>query len=160
LYSEELITTCLSTVKNQLAKIIYPFVEASTDLYGHTSPLLRYLTLSTSPDIDGHRRLLAEIFQALSSIIPRINALVCADTISMSDTITIQAVYISIGPFFVVDSGEPEGKGKKSNVVLNTLGSSAMRGLRLEALALIRSVCISIIHLVTGLILFADLRQP
>lgn len=135
---------CLSTVKNQLTKVIYPFVEASSDLYGHSSPLLRHLTQNASTDSHGHRQLLAEIFQALSSVIPRINALVCADTISMSDAIIIQAVYISIGPFFVVESGESEGKGKKASVVFSTLGNSAMRGLRLEALALIRSVsCLS-----------------
>lgn len=124
-----------------MTKVIYPFVEASSDLYGHCSPLLRHLTQTTSTDSHDHRGLLAEIFQTLSSVIPRINSLVCADTISMSDTIIIQAVYIAIGPFFVVESGEPEGKGKKINVVLSTLGNSAMRGLRLEALALIRSVC-------------------
>lgn len=58
----------------------------------------------------------------------------------MSDSIIIQAVYIAIGPFFVVDSGEGDTKGKKDSVVLNTFGKSAMRGLRLDALALIRSV--------------------
>jgi cohesin loading factor subunit SCC2 len=122
-----------------LTKIIYPFVESSVDIFGNISPSLRYITQTNSPDSQGHRRILAEIFQALSSVIPRINSLVCADVISMSDAIIIQAVYVSIGPFFVVESSEAEGKGKKANVVLNTLGSSAMRGLRLEALALIRS---------------------
>lgn len=64
----------------------------------------------------------------------------------MSDTIIIQAVYIAIGPFFVVEGaggdGEAKGKGKpeRESVVLRTLGKSAMRGLRLDALALIRSV--------------------
>ena len=60
----------------------------------------------------------------------------------MSESIIIQAVYIAIGPFFVVE-GEGEGKGKKatapSNIVA-ALGGSAMRGLRLDALSLIRSV--------------------
>ena len=66
----------------------------------------------------------------------------------MSDAIIIQAVYIAIGPFFVVDgggdgsdgAGNASGKGKKENVVLRTFGKSAMRGLRLDALSLIRSV--------------------
>lgn len=60
---------------------------------------------------------------------------------SMSEAIVIQAVYVAIGPFFVVEGGnDSKGKEKKGNVVLTTLGSSAMRGLRLDALALIRSV--------------------
>jgi cohesin loading factor subunit SCC2 len=63
----------------------------------------------------------------------------------MSDSIIIQAVYIAVGPFFVVDGGGDGGdgaggKGKKDNVVLRTFGKSAMRGLRLDALSLIRSV--------------------
>ena len=67
----------------------------------------------------------------------------------MSDSIIIQAVYIAIGPFFVADSGgEADGGGagggkgtKKESVIIKTLGKSAMRGLRLDALSLIRSVC-------------------
>lgn len=59
----------------------------------------------------------------------------------MSDSIIIQTVYIGIGPFFVVESGiEGDTKGKKQNVVLSTLGNSSMRGLRLDALSLIRNV--------------------
>lgn len=59
----------------------------------------------------------------------------------MSDSIIIQVVYIAIGPFFVVDGGgDGDGKGKKDNLVIKTLGKSAMRGLRLDALSLIRSV--------------------
>lgn len=158
LYSEELITVCLSTIKNQLTKIVYPFVEASTELASATSsstatsisisPLLRYLILQSSSTSPTQRRLLSETFQALSAVIPRINTLVNAESVAMSDAIIIQAVYIAIGPFFVVEnvSGDGEsgsGKGKKSaegNVILKTFGKSAMRGLRLDALALIRSV--------------------
>ncbi|KAL6300065.1 hypothetical protein BKA93DRAFT_803226 [Sparassis latifolia] len=135
LYSEELITTCLSSVKNQLNKVVYAFVEASAEVHGRT-PLLRYVLRSPRESV--HRRQLAEIFQAISSVIPRINNLITADSMAMSESIIIQAVYIAIGPFFVLD--ENDGRGKKENVVLNTLGSSAMRGLRLDALSLIRSV--------------------
>ncbi|GLB45503.1 putative sister chromatid cohesion protein [Lyophyllum shimeji] len=158
LYSEELITACLSTVKNQLTKIIYPFVEASTDLGPNTnanssiatsiSPLLRHLVLDSSPTAQAHRRQLCETFQALSSVLPRVNSLVNAESVAMSDTIIIQAVYIAIGPFFVVESGGGDGEssggrkkaGDAGSVVLKTFGKSAMRGLRLDALALIRSI--------------------
>ena len=64
----------------------------------------------------------------------------------MSDSIIIQAVYIAIGPFFVVESGVDDGlkgaKKEKENVVNRTLGKSAMRALRLDALSLIRSVSV------------------
>ncbi|KAF8073449.1 hypothetical protein FPV67DRAFT_1559883 [Lyophyllum atratum] len=158
LYSEELITACLSTIKNQLTKIIYPFVEASTDLgpntninsslAGSISPLLHHLVLHSSPTAQAHRRQLCETFQALSAVLPRINSLVNAESVAMSDAIIIQAVYIAIGPFFVVESGGGDGEaaggrkkgGDVGSVVLKTFGKSAMRGLRLDALALIRSI--------------------
>ena len=67
------------------------------------------------------------------------NALICSDYAAMSEAIIIQAVYIAVGPFFMAESGGDK-KEKKSDVVLNTLGASSMRGLRLDALSLIRSV--------------------
>lgn len=139
LYSEEVITICLKAVKNQLTNVIYPFVEASGDGSGPISPLLRHILLPSSRD-SHHRRQVAEIFQVVSSVIPRINDLISADNMAMSESIIIQAVYIAIGPFFITEAIENEGKGKRENVVLNTLGNSAMRGLRLDALSLIRSV--------------------
>ncbi|KZP26313.1 hypothetical protein FIBSPDRAFT_1040859 [Athelia psychrophila] len=142
LYSEELITTCLSTIKNQLNQIVYPFVEATSDMGTAASPLLRHLhKTSSSQSIQDHRRQLSEIFQALTSVVPRINNLIYAEAIVMSDAIVIQTVYIAIGPFFVVESGtDNDTKGKKQSVVFNTLGSSAMRGLRLDAMSLIRNI--------------------
>lgn len=119
--------------------MVYPFVEASGDGSAPVSPFLRHVLLPSSRD-SHHRRQVAEIFQAVSSVIPRINDLISADNMAMSETIIIQAVYIAIGPFFITETNENEGKGKKENVILNTLGNSAMRGLRLDALSLIRSV--------------------
>ena len=119
---------------------MYPFVEAATDLYGQVPPILRTMAQTNSIEVQTHRGLIAEIFQILSSVVPRINSLICAEFISLSDVIIIQAVYVAIGPFFIMEPTGSEGKGKKSNVVHNTLGNSAMKGLRLDALTLIRSV--------------------
>ncbi|KAI0761978.1 hypothetical protein BD413DRAFT_221108 [Trametes elegans] len=141
LYSEELITACLATVKNQLTKILYPFVEASP-ADGQVSRLLRQVTQLSAAADSVQRRLVTEIFQAISSVVPRINDLICADSMAMSEGIIIQAVYIAIGPFFVVEA-ESEGKGKKSgavNGVIAGLSGTAMRALRLDALSLIRSI--------------------
>jgi cohesin loading factor subunit SCC2 len=136
LYSEELITSCLGSIKNQLTNIIYPFVEASGDS-GNQTPLLRHLVGNSTPESQRHRRQLSELFQALSAVLPRITNLLCGETIVMSDSIIIQAVYIAIGPFFVETA---DSKGKKDGAVLSTLGKSALRGLKLDALSLIRSV--------------------
>ncbi|KAI0823297.1 hypothetical protein BC628DRAFT_1504458 [Trametes gibbosa] len=141
LYSEELITACLSTVKNQLTKILYPFVEASTHDTQVSAILKEFIKLASSTE-SVQRRLASEVFQAISSVLPRINDLICADSMAMSESIIIQAVYIAIGPFFVVEA-EGESKGKKSNAsngVISALGGSAMRSLRLDALSLIRSI--------------------
>lgn len=134
LYSEDLITSCLAAVKNQLTKVIYPFVETSSaGVQGNTSALMHNIISISSHsrfDTSSHRRLIGELFQAVSAVFPRINNLVNADVVAMSDSIIIPAVYIAIGPFFVVDNGQP----------LNLLGNSSMRGLRMDALSLIRSV--------------------
>ncbi|KAG1898204.1 uncharacterized protein F5891DRAFT_490571 [Suillus fuscotomentosus] len=139
LYSEELITACLSTVKNQLTMILFPFVEAAS-VGGSSSPQLQCIHSNTHTHSGDLRRLLSELFQAVSAVLPRINVLFSSENIVMSDAIIIQTVYIAIGPFFVVESGEGDVKSKKDNVVLNTLGNSAMRGLRLDALSVIRSI--------------------
>ncbi|KAF5374102.1 hypothetical protein D9615_008832 [Tricholomella constricta] len=159
LYSEELITVCLSTIKNQLTKLVYPFVEASAELGPNStasssitssiSPLLHHLILHASPTAQAYRRQLSETFQALSAVLPRVNSLINAESVAMSDAIIIQAVYIAIGPFFVVESVGGDGEtaagsrkkgGEAGSVILKTFGKSAMRGLRLDALALIRSI--------------------
>ena len=144
LYSEELITACFATIKNQLTKIIYPFVEATNDVHGHSTALLLHVAKSGDHSSQHYRRGIGETFQALTAVLPRVNTLVGSDVaVAMSDAIVIQAVYIAIGPFFVVELGA-EGKGKKesgNSLVLNALGGKgAMRALRLEALSLIRSV--------------------
>ena len=148
-----MITACLAAIKNQLTKIIYPFVEATSASLTNLSPFLLQIVKNSSGRSQGYRRQISEIFQALSSVLPRVNALINAGSITMSDTIIIQAVYIAIGPFFVVESGEGShggdtekekgkrrDKGDKENVVIRTFGKSAMRGLRLDALSLIRTV--------------------
>lgn len=147
LYSEELITSCLSAVKNQLVKVLYPFVEVSSAVTGdiHTSysPLLLHIAKSNNPSCQFYRDIIRNTFQALTAVLPRVNALIGSD-VAMSDSIVIQAVYIAIGPFFVADPGV-ESRSKKGDngngMVLSTLGGrGAMRALRLEALSLIRSV--------------------
>lgn len=60
----------------------------------------------------------------------------------MSDSIIIQAVYISLGPFFNIDFGvDPKSSKEKTPFAVAALGgSAALRALRLSSLSLIRSV--------------------
>ncbi|KAF8208426.1 hypothetical protein K438DRAFT_2012502 [Mycena galopus ATCC 62051] len=162
LYSEELITACMSVVKNQLTKVIYPFVEASAAPVGASEILLHTIRTGT------HKHLLSETFQALSAVLPRLSTLVNAEAVSMSDSIIIQAVYIAIGPFFVIDAGEESGtKKERESAVIRTFGKSAMRGLRLDALSLIRAIFANhddqrdwiIEEILTSLIKLSDTKQ-
>ncbi|KAJ7644375.1 hypothetical protein FB45DRAFT_897682 [Roridomyces roridus] len=163
LYSEELITACMSTVKNQLTKVIYPFVEASAGAMTGSAMLQHVLRQGS------HRHVLSETFQSLSAILPLLSKLVNAEAVAMSDAIIIQAVYIAIGPFFVTDAGEEGGGGKKEkeSAVIRTFGKSAMRGLRLDALSLIRAIFANhddqrewiIEEILTSLIKLSDTKQ-
>ncbi|RXW23420.1 hypothetical protein EST38_g2453 [Candolleomyces aberdarensis] len=188
-YSEELITGCLNAIKSHLTKILYPFVEASSPeavsnkLLG-INPLLVHIVKpgsgssysSSLSSQEHHRRQMSDLFQCLSAVLPRINALVNAESVAMSDSIIIQTVYIAIGPFFVVEPGTDQDSSSKSSskkekekesVVNKTLGKSAMRGLRLDALSLIRSIFANhddqrswiIEEILTSLIKLSDTKQ-
>ncbi|KAK7056612.1 Sister chromatid cohesion protein 2 [Paramarasmius palmivorus] len=127
LYSEELLSSCLGTVKNGLEKVIYPFIESQGNSASNPSS----------------HSLLSEIFSLLSSSLPRLTSLL---SVGMSESIVIQAVYVGVGPFFVSEAtdhadSKSSKKGKeKESVLSKTLGKSAMRALRMEALGLIRSI--------------------
>ena len=159
----------MDTVKNGLTKILYPFVEAcspeaiSNKQLG-VNPLLVHLVKpgSTSDNPSStttqahHRKQISDLFHALSAVLPKINALVNAESVAMSDTIIIQTVYIAIGPFFVVEPGAEHDSSSKSggskkdkdkdSILNKTLGKTAMRALRLDALSLVRSVSMVFIH--------------
>ncbi|KAJ7465273.1 hypothetical protein FB451DRAFT_1263153 [Mycena latifolia] len=161
LYSEELITACMGAVKNHLTKVIYPFVEAAAGAVPGSAMLQHVLRTGS------HRHILSETFQALSAVLPRLSTLVNAEAVAMSDAIIIQAVYIAIGPFFVIDAGEDTGKKEKEGAVIRTFGKSAMRGLRLDALSLIRAIFANhddqrewiIEEILTSLIKLSDTKQ-
>ena len=111
-----------------------------TDIRDQISQSLLYIVKNSDPQSNGLRRAISEIFQTLVSIFPRIDRLVGRSGFTMSESITIQSVFIAIGPFFVVEPAT-DGRGGKSSVVISTLGGAAsLRGLRLSALSLIRSV--------------------
>ncbi|KJA14685.1 hypothetical protein HYPSUDRAFT_208513 [Hypholoma sublateritium FD-334 SS-4] len=88
--------------------ILYPFVEGSAEGSAtlNISPLLVSIVKNAHSMVPEHRGQLCDLFVALSAVISRINNLVNTETVAMSDSIIIQAVYIAIGPLFVVDLRE------------------------------------------------------
>jgi cohesin loading factor subunit SCC2 len=126
----------LTTLKNQLEKILYPFIEVGGSL-SQGSALLQYIVDNS---LFEYQHKLDEIFQEMSSVIPRITSLINSDLVVMSDTIIIQAVYIAIGPFFANESST-DGEGKTKKGPATDLGKRlSLRGLRFDALSLIRTV--------------------
>ncbi|KZS93617.1 hypothetical protein SISNIDRAFT_454038 [Sistotremastrum niveocremeum HHB9708] len=177
LYSEELITSCLSTTKTALTLVIYPFVESFSSLHTKPSPILTSVLTSSASEIQSVRGTIDELFTVACSVITRINKLFGADvSVSMSDSIVIQTVYVAIGPFFVMESqntvGKKSAKSKSNRVVFSTSDEAAgrktsMKGLRLEALVLIRNIFASheeqrswiIEEILTSLIRLPDVKQ-
>lgn len=102
----------------------------------HVSKALLRIVKQSDPYAKAQRGAVSEIFQALVSILPRIDTLVRRADFTMSDSITIQAVFIAVGPFFVADPAA----GKTSVITATLGGPTALRGLTLSALSLIRSV--------------------
>lgn len=138
LYSEDLITSCLNIIKNHLDRIIYPFVESSTE---SSNALLNHVTKDNSSLAKTHRSQITDLSILIFATLPKINKMVHTDVMTMSDGIVIQTVYIAIGPFFLAEV-EPErgSKGKKESLVQSTIGATALRGLRLDSISLLRSV--------------------
>ncbi|KAG8956027.1 Sister chromatid cohesion protein 2 [Tulasnella sp. 424] len=142
LYAEELITSCMTAIKNQFSKIIFPFASAQSDIHGQVSVILWHLITQDDPETRVCRSLVGEIFHSLCAVLPRINSLVTRTDLAMSDSIIIQAVYISLGPFFNIDFGvDPKSSKEKTSFAVIALGgSAALRALRLSSLSLIRSI--------------------
>lgn len=110
------------------------------------SPSNSNATSRTKP----HLAHLSVLFQTLLLLLSHLQRLVESPHIGMSDDIIIQIVYIAVGPFFVgevgsgVGVGGAKGKATEKKVLESALaavgGESGLRGLRLDALGLVRAV--------------------
>ncbi|KAH8818805.1 sister chromatid cohesion C-terminus-domain-containing protein [Flagelloscypha sp. PMI_526] len=149
LLSEELLGACLGAVKNALERVTDPFIEACSPHAAHNELNRAVVSLASkqsakSSEVEKARAVVADTFHSVSSALPRITSLVNSSGPStLSENLIITAVYIAIGPFFVAAPEEESEKGKgkdKESVLSKTLGRNPMRGLRLEALGLIRSI--------------------
>lgn len=77
---------------------------------------------------------LSSISAALTSAMPHMTTLISRPDVTFSDTLIIQAVYLSLGPFSI---DEPAQKKRAKEA---TLGRSIMKTLRVEALGCLRGV--------------------
>jgi hypothetical protein len=80
------------------------------------------------------------ICESTTLAIHNLAALVNIAELSLSDSLVIQAVYTSIGPIFAGDPQEEGKRSAKSAAVQSATGQPSIKGLKLESLALLRSV--------------------
>lgn len=122
LYSEDLITSCLNTLKIQLAGFVYLCLDPDR------SPLPPAV-------LDGNTSALQDVLQLASAIIPKIANL--AKQEEMSDSIVINAVYVAVAPFFADQAPPPGGRAKAKE---ERFGLAEMKAIRNQALGLVRTV--------------------
>ncbi|CED83634.1 Sister chromatid cohesion protein SCC2/Nipped-B [Phaffia rhodozyma] len=143
--SEETIKLCLDLIKQLLVQIIYPYMEGlagSTDCPEVLSHFLKVPSTVSQP----HINLISQILQTLSLTFQHLRDLINSPDVTMSDDIVINAVYLAIGPFFVAEpqlTGKGRDrtvKGKASDAIAEAAGAKSLKGLRLDALGLLRAV--------------------
>ncbi|KAK8844801.1 hypothetical protein IAR55_006651 [Kwoniella newhampshirensis] len=147
MYSEDLLSTCVTTVKGQMEKVIFPIVEG---LAGEkmSSTYLAYVVEFESRSTSKKDRLpksvapyfvnptLSAIAQSISCALPRLTSLISKPDLAFSDSLVIQTVYLAIGPLFINEptakkvTGRQAGAGKE--------GMSVMKSLRMESLGCLR----------------------
>ncbi|TIA71618.1 hypothetical protein E3P91_02464 [Wallemia ichthyophaga] len=136
LYFEDVLSKCLSVLRHHLTKTVYSYVEAIEEGYSNPSECLAYIAREDPQPI---KKQLSNLFNAIKSSLPSLNALMNLTHVSLGDSVLITATYISIGPFFVA-----EPTSTKNGAVKNALspigGGIGLRELRLTALTLMQNI--------------------
>ncbi|KAL9941101.1 hypothetical protein V8E36_000589 [Tilletia maclaganii] len=173
--SEDILQTCLDTLKLSVNDTILPFVEGCADLKtASTQPLLQHFLQNLVPAPLRKKRgrqsktkaidvkcttaitscgdQITSVFVRTYAALGALQHLVSMDSVSLSESVLISAIYVSLGPFFAIEPEDTAGKGKgttskdqKAGSAARTAidavgGTSAMRNLRLPALHLLRGI--------------------
>ncbi|SAM85354.1 related to proline-rich protein required for meiotic chromosome condensation and synapsis [Ustilago bromivora] len=167
--SEDHIRVCFEAVKTCLEKVILPFIEAcsgssATDPHPVLVALIDVLAPEkarkkkataanaeepTSSTAIICRNNLSDLFAHLCSVLFFVQRMVRMPSIALSDSIVISAVYLALGPFFVLEpeaasggaSSETAKAAARGRYALASLGgANSMKTLRLPALNLLRSI--------------------
>lgn len=170
--SEDHIRSCFEAVKTCLDKVILPFIEAcsgsaATAPHPSLTSLINVLapqkarkkkaTAASALAADEStssigiicRNTLADLFAHLCSALFFVQRMVRMPSIALSDSIIISAVYLALGPFFVLEPDAASGSAANELAKMMARGHSAlaslggansMKTLRLPALNLLRSI--------------------
>lgn len=167
--SEDHIRSSFDAVKACLDKVLLPFIEAcsgsaATAPHPHLVSLIDVLSPqkarkkkvaaangdeATSSIGVICRNTLSDLFAHLCSALYFVQRMVRMPSIALSDSIIISAVYIALGPFFVLEPESAGGGASTENAkaaargrsaLLSLGGANSMKTLRLPALNLLRSI--------------------
>jgi cohesin loading factor subunit SCC2 len=158
MYSEDLLSLAVSLTKDQMSEVIFPVVsciggdsESSPrviSLYSESSSVfLNRVVASEMSAPKGSKATSTFVHPTLSQILrstlialPRITSLISRTDMSFSDSLVIQAVYLSISPLFLPESATaPKKKAKEKAAVANQI-TSLMKTFRMEAMGCLRAV--------------------
>lgn len=165
LVSEDLIRYCVDALKVSLEKTLLPFVEAcgSTFHGGINHLVLEKLVEALAPpkpkkgkkaepipaSAAACSRSLGPLFHQSCSALAQLQKLVKLSSLNLPDSIVIAAVYVGLAPFFALEPEPASGNGAseaakaaaRGRAAMGALGGdSAMRGMRLPALNLLRNI--------------------
>ncbi|KAJ9475705.1 Sister chromatid cohesion protein 2 [Pseudozyma hubeiensis] len=167
--SEDHIRSSFEAVKACLDKVLLPFIEAcsgsaATAPHPHLVSLIDVLSpqkarKKKAAAANGDeatssigiicRNTLSDLFAHLCSALYFVQRMVRMPSIALSDSIIISAVYIALGPFFVLEPESAGGGASSENAkaaargrsaLLSLGGANSMKTLRLPALNLLRSI--------------------
>ncbi|PWZ01987.1 hypothetical protein BCV70DRAFT_156838 [Testicularia cyperi] len=171
--SEDLIRACFEATKVCLDRIVLPFIEGCSGAAAVAPhPVLTQLIDVLAPQKPGRKKAaqstmedavssiaticrgtLADLFRHLCSALFFVQRMVRMPSIALSDSIVISAVYLALGPFFVLEPEQSAGGGGGStsnenakaaargrSALLSLGGANSMKTLRLPALHLLRNI--------------------
>ncbi len=166
--SEEHIRSCFEAVKSSLDRVVLPFIEAcsggaATAPHPNLAALIDILAPQKARKKKGAasteeatssigiicRNSLSDLFAHLCSALFFVHRMVRMPSIALADSIIISAVYLALGPFFVLEPEPASGGGSSEmakaaargrSALLSVGGSNSMKTLRLPALNLLRSI--------------------
>ncbi|RSH84025.1 Sister chromatid cohesion protein 2 [Saitozyma podzolica] len=142
LYSEDLLSTCVAVVKDEMTKVIFPVMEGLAGEKVSSRYLSHLVNLESAGNTTRPKALsplfvhprLCAIAQSATGALPRLAHLIGRPDISFSDGLVIRTVYLSIAPLFVNEPVGKKGRGKDSGKD----SASVMKGIRTEALGCLR----------------------
>ncbi|KAE8213588.1 hypothetical protein CF327_g2907 [Tilletia walkeri] len=175
LVSEDILQTCLDTLKLSVNDTILPFVEGCADLKTTNSqPLLRHFLQNLVPaplkkkrgrqskskvaDVKGVTAItgcgnqVTSVFVRTYAALGALHTLVNLGSIQLSESVLISAVYTSLGPFFAIEPEESSTKGNKGPALKEKKGGGVRSAIdAVGGASAMRSLRLPALHLLRSI---------